>query len=100
MSQMFGNGSPPQMGSPTLSNSISSMGSPQATPESQKPNPQQDQASNLINRFGVIFQDLQTLQSDIPGGDTEFNLVKDALKNWLAAKSDGITNSGGESATY
>lgn len=96
---MPGNGSPQMMGSPSLSNQISSMGSPQMS-EDQKPNPQQDSAADLVNRFGVIFQDLNNLASSFPAASTEFNLVKTALKNWLASASDGIATSGGESTTY
>lgn len=96
---MDGNVSSPQMGSPALSNQISSMGSPQME-QAQNPSPVQNQAADFINRFGVIFQDFKTLANEYPTAKDEFNLVVAAMKNWQAAASDAMANSGGESTTY
>jgi hypothetical protein len=83
---------------PAPSNTISSLGAP---PPVQQPNPSANKAQELINNFGNIFQQLNTLAGSYPGAGAEFNLVVESLKNWLAKASDSIASEGGmNSPTY
>ena len=85
--------------SPMYSNSISSMGS--APQPEQQSDPSANKAQMLVDNFGQIFQQLNTLAGQYPGAADKFNLVVEALKNWLATASDSIVSEGGgNSATY
>ncbi len=82
---------------PNLYNQVSSMGMPQTSPN-EKPIDQVSPAEKLINSFGSVVKDFQTLSSEYPNASSEFNEVVKALKNWLAKASDGISSgNGGES---
>lgn len=87
------------MASPSYANPISSMGAPQETV--QQPNPSAAKAQQLVDSFGQIFTPLNDLAGQFPGASNEFNMVVEALKNWLAKASDSIASEGGgNSPTY
>lgn len=97
---MGGTAQADSMASPNLSSSITGLG---AAPQEamQQPNPSATKAQLLVDSFGNIFTQLDSLASQFPGASNEFNLAKDALKNWLVKASDSIVSEGvGNSATY
>jgi len=90
-----------QMGNPAatpaLYNQVSSLGMPQNSPN-EKPVETVSPAEKLINSFGSVVNDFQTLSTQYPNASAEYNEVVKALKNWLAKASDGISSgNGGES---
>jgi hypothetical protein len=86
---------------PSPANNISSLGAPPQENLPQQPNPQAAKSEELINNFGQVFQQLNTLASSFPGASAEFNMVVDALKAWLAKASDSAASEGvGNSPTY
>src|SRR5258705_11766348 len=89
-----GNVQTDSMANPSPSNTISSLGSPQESLP-QQPNPSATKAQELIDNFGNIFQQLNTLAGSFPGAGAEFNMVVESLENWLAKASDSIASEGG-----
>ena len=93
-----GGGAPPPAG---LYNSISQQGMPPTNDleQSQQPAEQTNPAEDAIQRFGVVFNQFQTLSSmpEYSAATKEAADVMTAMKNWLQAVTANLSQAGTES---